>query len=330
MSECLTSLEKQNLHGVSLEIVVVDNASTDHSDALIEKNFSHVRLIHSDHNRGFGAAVNLGVQHSSGEIIVLLNNDATAEPNFIQAITAPFQAEGSQKLAAVTARILLSGRFVVAPAEQNTPYVSHDGRRWLRLPPDSPPEKGVVLLNSTGNQISRSGNGSDRSWLTPLEEDASPSEVFGFCGGAAAIRREAFTRLGGFDEQLFMYYEDTDLSWRLRRAGWDIRYTDEAVAYHRHAASSDVTSAFFLTHNIRNRLVVTAKNGPNRMLMVALFRTLGTMARGTFTHNFWRRQKMKTLRWATCSVPNMLRKRISGNSHELLPRNFVSQWAIKD
>jgi GT2 family glycosyltransferase len=86
--------------------------------------------------------------------------------------------------------------------------------------------------------------------------------VFGFSGGAAMLRRDAALSVGGFPRRFFLYYEDTDLSWRLRLAGWSIRYEPTAVVHHRHAASSDVSSALFAFHNERNRLLTLARCAP--------------------------------------------------------------------
>jgi GT2 family glycosyltransferase len=91
---------------------------------------------------------------------------------------------------------------------------------------------------------------------------AEPADVFGFSGGAALLRRSAAVAVGGFPVRFFLYYEDTDLSWRLRLAGWSIRYEPTAVVHHRHAASSDVSSGLFAFHNERNRLLTLVRCAP--------------------------------------------------------------------
>jgi N-acetylglucosaminyl-diphospho-decaprenol L-rhamnosyltransferase len=335
--ECLESLESQTAPGVELETVVVDNASTDGSDAEIATRYPSAKLIRSGENLGFAGGVNLALDKTEGDLVVLINNDAVAEPGFIAAITAPF-TDAAPRLAAVTARILLAGRFVLAPHDDNA-YVAADGERWARLPADAPADSGVELVNSTGNLVSRSGNGRDRSWLAAAESDASASEVFGFCGGGTAIRRVALEAVGTLDERLFMYYEDTDLSWRMRRAGWEIQYAADAVVRHRHAASSGIRSRFFLTHNIRNRILVAARNAPSGMYRAAVLRTFVSLAKSLVRCLVpSKAQAARVQAGATASALwQALRMapayRADGrrlDTSSLLSREFVWDWSVDD
>ena len=82
----------------------------------------------------------------------------------------------------------------------------------------------MELINSTGNVVDACGNGHDRSWLAPAKQEHDSPEVFGICGGACAISARAWRQLGGMRQDLFMYYEDTDFSYRLRRAGYRVQY----------------------------------------------------------------------------------------------------------
>jgi hypothetical protein len=109
--------------------------------------------------------------------------------------------------------------------------------------------------------LTASGHGADRGYLEVDhgQYDEQP-EVFAVCGAAAAFRTHVGRELGWFDPWLFAYYEDLDLSWRLRAKGFTIRYAPRAVVRHRHAATSSVGSEFFVFHNVRNRLVVLTRN----------------------------------------------------------------------
>jgi GT2 family glycosyltransferase len=288
---------------------------------------------------------------TDGDLVVLLNPDATADRQFLERITAPFQAGRSgvraaaggvrqpepDRLAAVTGRILLTGRFRPAPGEAKA-YVAADGRRWARLPPGAAPDAGVELLNSTGSQISRSGNGRDRSWLSPADTVAPP-EVFGFCGGACALLRTAVEAVGGFDERLFLYYEDTDLSWRLRRLGWTIRYAADAIVRHQHSASSGIESTVFLRHNIRNRVLVTARNGPSRMFCSAVLHTVGHLLRTlprSVSRGSGARARIESAAswWAlhqlAIMLPGYLVDGRRADRAGRLPRHFVYAWTVED
>ena len=149
-----------------------------------------------------------------------------------------------------------------------------DGGIWVSDP------SGVELINSTGNLVDACGNGYDRSWLTPAKQEHDSPEVFGICGGACAISAHAWRQLGGMRQDLFMYYEDTDFSYRLRRAGYRVQYVRQAQARHAHAASSDSASAAFTTWNTRNRLRVAARYAPASVAARALVNTGGRMLLG--------------------------------------------------
>ena len=149
-----------------------------------------------------------------------------------------------------------------------------DGGLWVSDP------NGVELINSTGNLVDACGNGYDRSWLAPAPQEHDSPEVFGICGGACAISAHAWRQLGGMRQDLFMYYEDTDFSYRLRRAGYRVQYVRQAQARHAHAASSDSASEAFTTWNTRNRLRVATRYAPASVAARALVNTGGRMLLG--------------------------------------------------
>lgn len=149
-----------------------------------------------------------------------------------------------------------------------------DGGIWVSDP------SGVELINSTGNVVDACGNGHDRSWLAPAKQEHDSPEVFGICGGACAISVRAWRQLSGMRQDLFMYYEDTDFSYRLRRAGYRVQYVRQAQARHAHAASSDSASEAFTTWNTRNRLRVAVRYAPASVAARALVNTGGRMLLG--------------------------------------------------
>lgn len=149
-----------------------------------------------------------------------------------------------------------------------------DGGIWVSDP------SGVELINSTGNVVDACGNGHDRSWLATAKQEHDSPEVFGICGGACAISARAWRQLSGMRQDLFMYYEDTDFSYRLRRAGYRVQYVRQAQARHAHAASSDSASAAFTTWNTRNRLRVATRYAPASVAARALVNTGGRMLLG--------------------------------------------------
>ena len=280
------------------ELVVVDNASA--SADPHDNSLTHLRrlgaelgsagparfgLVQSRRNGGFGYGVNWGARNLRQDALVLLNSDAYALEGFVEALTAPL---GHDLVEATTARLLLEGRWRLvgdgAEAQTEPAATTHstgsaqlrglDGGIWVSDP------SGVELINSTGNVVDACGNGHDRSWLAPAKQEHDSPEVFGICGGACAISARAWRQLGGMRQDLFMYYEDTDFSYRLRRAGYRVQYVRQAQARHAHAASSDSASEAFTTWNTRNRLRVAARYAPASVAVRALVNTGGRMLLG--------------------------------------------------
>ncbi len=119
----------------------------------------------------------------------------------------------------------------------------------------------VDVINNAGSIVLRDGSGADRGFqeIDTGQYDA-PGEVFAACGNGMAMRTAVGREAGWFDDVFFMYYEDTDLSWRLRSRGWAIRYVPSAVLRHVHAASSKEWSPRWIFHVERNRLLMLTKN----------------------------------------------------------------------
>lgn len=126
------------------------------------------------------------------------------------------------------------------------------------------------VVNNVGSCLFTGGFGGDRGFL---ERDRGqyeePAEVFAWCGGAVLLKRQYLDQVGLFDERLFLYYEDTDLSWRGRLLGWRYLYEPRSLVRHRHAASSGVGSPTFRYYTERNRLLVLAKSAPWRLALRA-------------------------------------------------------------
>ena len=121
------------------------------------------------------------------------------------------------------------------------------------------------VINNVGSEWYRDAFAGDRGFLeADRGQFDEPAEVFAWCGGAVLLDRRYLDDVGLFDERLFLYYEDTELSWRGRRRGWRYVYEPTAVVRHRHAASSGVGSPVFRFHTERNRLLVAARHAPAR------------------------------------------------------------------
>ncbi|GAC1331543.1 MAG: glycosyltransferase family 2 protein [Candidatus Dormibacteria bacterium] len=225
---CLEAVRRQQLDG-EFEVIVVDNASADGSAARVREAYPWVRLEEAGGNLGFAGGNNLGISRANGEFVVLLNNDTAVRPGWLAALLAAARAD--PRAGAVTSKLVFMHRPGVI---QNA---------------------GCLLLSD--------GSGGDRGSQQPdTGQFDRGEEVFAFCGAAVLLRREALEDVGAFDDDFFMYYEDLDLSWRMRLRGWKVLYAPGAVVDHAHAGTSVEGSPFFIFHADRNRLFMVLKNAP--------------------------------------------------------------------
>lgn len=305
---CLRSLLEQGPEG-EFEIVLVMNEADAPSVASLRAEFPSVVVLPQATNTGFATAVDIGVAASRGSVVVLLNNDAVALPGFVESLVSVLESAPAE-VAATVPTVLLEGTFAPADGDDgDEALVGLAGERWIRRDDD----QGVRLVNGTGVEMTPDGNGHDRHWLTPVDE--LPEELdapFGFSGGAAAIRRTSLDAVGGFDPSLFMYYEDLDVSWRLRLAGFEMLSVPDAVVLHRHAGSSSSSGDLVRFQSMRNRLAVVLRNGSWPVVARVALRTLvraGKDALGAGGRQLSTRQWARLLRQLPALTWNAVRLR---------------------
>ncbi len=267
---CLEGLGSQELDGLSMHVVVVDNDSRDGTAEAVTAAHRGVEVVVSDRNRGFAGGNDVALRDVRSPVVVLLNNDAVPEPTFVARLVGHLRA-APEDVAAVTARVLLADRFRAADVDEAA--VGGPDGRWV-----ADPDGDVVLVNSTGNELRTDGYGVDRGWLARADRHHPPADVFGFCGAGVALRTDALADVGLFDEDFFLYYEDSDLSWRLRLAGYRVEYAQDAVVHHQHAASTREGSDLFRFHDWRNRLLMLTKDATARRAWTAVLRFVLTTA----------------------------------------------------
>lgn len=205
LRRCLESLGSPH---PGLEVLVVDNASSDGSPAMLRAAFPEVRVLAQQTNLGFGAANNLAAASATGEALLLLNADAWLEPGALERLAA--RLDGEERLGLVAPRLLYP-----------------DGGRQFCWSP----ERGVL-----GEVLQRLRNPWEaqpwaHGWLA--RAFARLAGYPWYTAACVLVRTAAFRAVGGFDESFFMYFEDVDLCLRLRRAGW--RLAEEPAAVVRHA-----------------------------------------------------------------------------------------------
>jgi GT2 family glycosyltransferase len=226
---CLDALRTQTYR--PLEVILVDNASTDGSQQLVVDRYPEVRLLALQRNLGLTGGNNVGFRAAEGEVLISLNNDTEADPAFVEALVTALAEHPEAGMAA--AKMLLFAR-------RNVIHSAGDGYGLDGIPFN----RGV--------------------WQQDEGQFDRPGWIFGGCGGAVAYRRALLDDVGQFDESFFMYCEDVDLNWRAQLAGWRCWYAPEASVYHKLSATGGGPIASFYTG--RNTLWVIAKNYPSSLL----------------------------------------------------------------
>ena len=196
LEQCLASIIDEK---VNIEIIVIDNASTDGSAQMVQSQFQHVILIANQDNRGFSKANNQGIQVSNGRYLLFLNPDTQVLPGALHVAVEFMDAQPA---------VGLAGTKIINPDNSPQPSVEY------RYP---------------GQQHAREDFGlatGDIAWVL---------------GASIIARKNVIDQLGGFDEDYFLYAEETDLCLRARKNGWKIDYIPEAVIVH-WGGQSEVTS----------------------------------------------------------------------------------------
>ena len=213
LRRCLTTI----MYDAPDEVVVVDNGSSDGSIAMVRDEFPGVRLRVLTENPGYGAASNVAFTLCSAEYVLLLNSDTELRPGALAALVAHLD---------------------------RCPRAGIVGPRLLN--PDGSLQKSTFPFPSPLVPFVKRRPMADLVGLVPVLRDAfvgawahdHTRRVPWVLGAALAIRREAYERVGGFDESYVMYYEEVDLCYRLRRAGWETHFTPATEITHVGGAST--------------------------------------------------------------------------------------------
>jgi len=222
---CLEALRCQTYR--RLEVILVDNASTDGSVGLVKTGYPDVHVLTLDRNLGLTGGINRGIQVARGELIASLNNDTEVAPTWAEELVRALLAHPDAGMAA--SKMLLFDRRDV--------------------------------LHSAGDACGVDGIPINRGvWQRDEGQFDHDEYIWGACGGAATYRRAMLEDIGLFDEDLFMYCEDVDLNWRAQLAGYACVFVPRAVVYHRLSATGGGPIASFYTG--RNTLWVLAKDYP--------------------------------------------------------------------
>lgn len=201
LAVCFNALRRQTLP--PYEIILVDNASTDETRLIVERDHPEVQYIRLPVNRLFAGACNVGMRAARGQFVALLNNDTEADEHWLENVAATFNQHPDAGFVASKLRLF-------------------DQRDKLHAAGDFYSARGVP-----GNRgVWQVDDGSfDREY------------VFGACGAASVYRREMLDKVGLLDETFAFSCEDVDLSWRAQLAGYKCAFASTAIVYHKVSAT---------------------------------------------------------------------------------------------
>jgi N-acetylglucosaminyl-diphospho-decaprenol L-rhamnosyltransferase len=269
LKQCLASVLRTSL---LLEAIVVDNASVDGSADMVQSDFSQARLLRNDRNVGFAAATNQGLAQASGRYLVLLNPDAEVRPGALEAMVD-----------------FLDHQPKVAAAGPQLRYPSGARQQSCFNFPT------LVMSFFDFFPINHRFLNSRLNGRYPWKDDGVPFPIDHPLGACMVVRREAMEQVGMLDEGFFIYCEEVDWCWRMKKAGWAVYCVPEAVVVHHEAQSTRqrAPAMFVELHRSRRRLFAKHRSPAFRWASRQLVR-LGLLRE---MYRSWRRSRkgeMKT------------------------------------
>lgn len=218
------------------EVIVVDDGSTDSSVKFLRQDFPTIELIVNRKNQGFVKSVNRGVQVAKGELVLLLNSDTYPHTNFLKPLAAHFEKVGEE-----------SNIFAVACADE-----SYEG--------------GKIVVRGKGGATFTKG------FVNHFAANVAPGETLWVSGGSGLFDRQKFASLGGFDPIYApFYWEDIDLSYRARKAGWLCLFEPKSRVDHYHeegAIKKTYSPSFVKKVAYKNQFIFVWKNISDYFLLL--------------------------------------------------------------
>jgi O-antigen biosynthesis protein len=288
LETCLASIERHRPLDVPIEVIVSDDASTDDTANWLSDAYPDVRHVRLEQNAGFCGAANAGIAASTGSFIQLLNNDTEVSSGWIEAGLAPFS---EPRIGSVAPLVLVRSD----PSRVDSAGDSYAAFGWP----------------------SKRGHGQSAS----LWAEHPPGRVFGASGSSAFYRAEALRLVGGFDPSFGSYYEDVDLAFRLRWAGYECVFAPSCRILHDLSASYDHSSPLLQRRMARNSEILFWSNLPLSWLVAsALPHATFTIAQGLWRlsrgrHGPFVAGKLDALRqWRTLRARRRVRADLSRSS----------------
>ena len=261
---CLNSLEKTQVKGFNYSAIVVDNGSTDNSVSMFEKiNNQKLIIIKNKNNLGFAEGNNVGIKEAldrGADYVVILNNDTLVDPGLISELLKAFQEE--PKAGLISPKIYFARGFEFH-------------KRYKEV------ELGRVIWYAGGDIDWKNVYGANHGVDEVDEGQFDKTYETDFATGACFMAKaEVLKRVGLFNKEYFMYFEDADLSQRMKKAGWKVLYSPKGKLWHKVAQSSGIggeLNDYFIT---RNRMLFGLKYAPLRAKLALLRESLKLITKG--------------------------------------------------
>jgi len=233
LCECLESL--YNSTQIPLEVILVDNASSDESVAMVRERFPSVKIIQLPSNHGFAGGCNIGIRQAAGEYVLILNNDTVHEKGWLELLLTKLESDAD--LAAVQPKIR---------SFHNPQQFDYSGAAGGEMDIFAFPFTRGRIVEFIEKDIG--------------QYDSLPSRIFWASGTAFLARRQSLIDVGLFDGTFFAHMEEIDLQWRLQLAGYHIAIEPRAVIYHRSGYTLGAESPLKKYLNHRNSLLMFLAN----------------------------------------------------------------------
>jgi N-acetylglucosaminyl-diphospho-decaprenol L-rhamnosyltransferase len=268
--ECVRSLRADGVD----QIVVVDNASSDGSEAALAESDPDSRFLPTGSNLGFGTAANVGVANTASAYVLVLNPDTILQPGTTKALTAALDRD--PRMAVVGPRVDNPDGSLYPSARRFPRMTDAAGHAFL----------GMVWRDNPFTTRYRM-----------LDWDHTQAGPVDWVSGACMlVRRSAFEQLGGFDPAYFMYVEDVDLCWRMGQAGWTVGYEPAGRVVHAVGASSQLAPYRMILAHHRSLLRFANRTtiGPRRVVLPAVAAALGVRTCLAWAHHRFDRRPPAT------------------------------------
>ena len=209
LKDCLNNLLSQ---GIELEIIVVDNASSDDSVEMVRNNFPNVKLVEAKENKGLAHGSNLGLEFATGDYVLYLGSDAYPEKGVIDGMVEFM--DKSADVGVSTCKLVLRNGSLDMDAHRGFPTPWASLTHFSKLNSLFPKSK---IFNQ---------------YFLGYEDFTKPHEIDLCISHFMMIRKRVFDRVGRWDEDFFVFGEDVDFCFRVKKAGWKIMYLPQFAAVH--------------------------------------------------------------------------------------------------